>query len=586
MAGAALLFAAGWLLRPAGRIPDEPVRKLDLSIDRLVVSQGRVPVISPDGSQVAYVAGGQLRVRRLDSLDATTLVAGDDVVYPSWSPDSRELAYVRQGRAWRISSEGGSPAELGPVPSDLVGSGGSTWTADGQVVFAGSDTVGLWALPAAGGAGRDLLPLERTAEADFHEISSLPDGRGLMFTAHPRGRMPDTIAVLSGGSRRVLLELKGESLRSPVYVPTGHIVYTRETTNPGLWAVPFSIDRLETTGAPFLVLSGASAPSVARDGTLCFLRADDTPVELVRVSRAGVIEPVADLPGTNTSMLWAGPTGTGFQQWGGVSLSPDGSRVALSIGFSPGHVLVYDLARGSLSSIATGTFPSRPVWSNDGERLFYGSSRDSRAWNLWSRRADGGGEEERYSASEEVEMPSALSPDGKTLVFSRGSGPSGGFFRMPAVAAANPVPLFGGQVWGLAASFSPDGRFLAHESPESGHPEIYVRPFPDGGQRLQVSTGGGAMPVWARNGEIFYVSGSAIVAVPVTVSGGSVTAAKPAVLFQTGQQNWLAPTFDVTPDGKTLFMLRARGREQVSLILNWFDELRRGGAAGDARERR
>jgi hypothetical protein len=182
-------------------------------------------------------------------------------------------------------------------------------------------------------------------------------------------------------------------------------------------------------------------------------------------------------------------------------------------------------------------------------------------------------------------MPSALSPDGKTLVFSRGSGPSGGFFRMPAVAAANPVPLFGGQVWGLAASFSPDGRFLAHESPESGHPEIYVRPFPDGGQRLQVSTGGGAMPVWARNGEIFYVSGSAIVAVPVTVSGGSVTAAKPAVLFQTGQQNWLAPTFDVTPDGKTLFMLRARGREQVSLILNWFDELRRGGAAGDARER-
>jgi hypothetical protein len=455
-----------------------------------------------------------------------------------------------------------------------VGSGGSVWTADGNIVLSGSDMAGLWAVPASGGTGRDLLPLDRDAEADFHEISELPEGRGLIFTVHRKGTVSDLIAIFADGQRRMLLELPGENLRHPVYSPTGHIVYERETTTPGVWAVPFSVDRLETTGSPFFVVPGGSAPSVARDGTLTVVRTDESPVELVRVSRSGVVELIASVTGTRRSMLNGGPTGGGNrQQYGGISLSPDRNRVAVSVGFSPGQTSIVDLARGSVSPVATGTFPVPAIWTNDSSVLMYGSSRGARAWNLWSRRADGAGDERRYSSSDEVHLPLALSPDGMTLVYSEGSGPSGNLFKMPLLHPEKKTPLFGTRTWGQGASFSPDGRYLVFESTESERSEIYIRPFPEGDRRVQVSTDGGWSPVWTNGGEILYVSGSAIVAVSIATSGGSLTVSKPVVLFQTGGNIGLAPVFDVTPDGKTLFMLRSRGREYVSVILNWTRDL-------------
>ena len=176
-AAGAALFVGGWLAKPAPRTHSAEVRKVNLAIGDLDANLGRQPPpISPDGSRVAFVAGGRLRVRRLDSLDATELADGDDVGYMSWSPDSRHLAYVRRGRAWKVSTGGGQPTALGPVPGDLVGSAGSVWTSDGQVVFAGSDTVGLWTVSADGGSARELLAVDRSAEADFHEIGRAAAG--------------------------------------------------------------------------------------------------------------------------------------------------------------------------------------------------------------------------------------------------------------------------------------------------------------------------------------------------------------------------------------------------------------------------
>jgi Tol biopolymer transport system component len=580
IAGGVTMFAAGWLLRPAP-VADAPVRKLDLALESADFSRGHTPVLSPDGSRVIYVAERTLRVRRLDRLESSEFLDSQDAVYPTWSPDGQQLAYVRRNRVWRVPVDGGQPIDLGAVPVDLVGSGGAAWTADGQIIFAGSDTAGLFAIPASGGTGRDLLPLDRNAEADFHEIDVLPEGRGLIFSVHRRGRVPDTIGAFADGKRRTILELPGESLRQPVYSPTGHILYERETISPGVWAVPFSLDRLETTGPPFLVVPGGSSPSVARNGTLSFVRTGDTPIELVRVSRSGGVEPVVALTGTRTSMLSGAPTGAGArQQYGGLSLSPDGTRLAVSVGFSPGQTSIYDLARGSLSVLATGTFPTRAVWTKDGSVLVYASSREARAWNLWSRRADGSGDERRYSTSDEVHIPSALSPDGTTMVYSEGSGPTGNFFKMPLSDPTKVSPVFPTRVWGQGASFSPDGRYLAFESPESGRSEIYVRPFPEGDQRVQVSTDGGVAPVWTKNGEIVYVSGSAIAAASITTNGGSPVVSKPVVLFQTGGNTGLAGVFEITPDGKTLFMLRTLGREQVSVILNWPRELAQIEAAG------
>jgi serine/threonine-protein kinase len=575
IAGCLALFAAGWLLRPSPQREDPAVRKVDLSIGDLEAQLGRMPIVSPDGSRVAYVAGGRLRVRRLDRLDAVELPDSNEIAFLSWSPDSRQLAYVRQGRAWKLSTEGGAPTELGAVPNDLVGSGDSTWTSDGRVVFTGSDTVGLWEIPAGGGAGRDLLPLARDAEADFHEVAALPENRGLIFTVHRKAGPADTVALLAGGTRRVLLQIPGESVRHPTYSPTGHLVYERETTNPGIWAVPFSLDRLETTGAPFLVVPGGLAPSIARDGTLCFVRTEDSTVELVRVSRAGAVETVAELAGTRTSMLSPMPTGAGYRAMGGLSLSPDGSRIAVTVGGAPGLVWVYDLRRDSLSKIAE-AFPLRSVWIQRGERIVYASGRGARAWNLSSRRADAAGEEERLSTSDEVQLPLAVSPDGRWLVYVEGGGPTtGNLFKMPPDASAAAVPLFPSRVWGTGASFSPDGRWLAYESTETGRSEIYVRPFPEGEQRFQLSTGGGESPVWSRGGEVVYFASGGLYAVAITIRGDSLAVSKPVLLFRAGGETHLAPIFDVMPDGQRFIMLRSRGRQHVSLILNWSREIAR-----------
>jgi Tol biopolymer transport system component/tRNA A-37 threonylcarbamoyl transferase component Bud32 len=586
IAGGLVLFAAGWLLRPAPRLEDAPIRKVDLSIAGLDATLGYMPSISPDGTRVVYVAGGHLRVRRLDGEDALDLPETDNGRYVSWSPDSKTLAFTRNERAWKVSSEGGQPTDLGAVPVDLVGSGGSAWTGDGQVVFAGSDTVGLWAVPAAGGPGRELLALDRNAEADFHEIAALPEGRGLIFTVHRTGQPPDTIALLAGGSRRVLVQVPGESLRQPVYSPTGHLVYERETTTPGIWAVPFSLDRLETTGTPFLVVPGGSAPSVARDGTLCMVRHDAGTIELVRVSRSGAVETVAQLAGTDTSMLMRVPAATTFRGSGGLSLSPDGGRVALSLGYSAGGLFVFDLGRGSLSELASDVFPIRPVWTDGGERLAYASEHGARAWNLWSRRADGAEAEERLSTSGELQLPLALSPDGAHLVYMEGSGPKGRLMVTSPAPGSQAHPLFRGQVAGGAASFSPDGRWLAYESWESERSDVFVRPFPEGDERFQLSTDGGEAPIWARNGEVFYLANGGLWSVAVASRGGGLAISKPTRLFRTGGDTHLASPFDVTPDGQRFFMLRVRGSAHVSLILNWPRELARRAASEGARQQR
>ena len=584
VAGAAL-FAAGWLLRSSPRSADGTVRKVDLAIDDLDAGLGRIPLISPDGSRVAYMAGGRLHVRRLDQLDAVALPDGDEVLYSCWSPDSRQLAYVRRGRAWKVPVEGGTPVDLGAVPADLVGSGGSAWTSDGRIVFSGSDTVGLWAIRAEGGAGHDILPIDRAAEADFHEIASLPENRGLIFTVHPKGRGPDTIALLAGGKRRLLLEVRGETLRNPAYSPTGHLLYERESTSPGIWAVPFSLERLETTGAPFVVVPGGSAPSLAADGTLSFVRREESPIELVRVSRSGTVETMAALPGTRGAMLAAAPSGS-YQAGVGLGLSPDGTTVAITLGVAPGQLSVFDLGRGSLSSVATGAFPLRAVWTPRGERVIYASGHGARAWNLSSRRADAAGDEERLSTSEEVQVPLALSPDGRWLVFMEGSGPErGNLLKMPPDGSVPASPVFPSRVYGTAASFSPDGRWLAHESTESGRAEVYVRPFPVGEGRVQLSTGGGLAPVWSRSGEVFYLGAEGLYAVAVTARGGSLAVSKPALLFRTGGDTRLASAFDATRDGQHFLMLRSRGREHVSLILNWPRDLARLDAGGAPRER-
>jgi serine/threonine-protein kinase len=257
-------------------------------------------------------------------------------------------------------------------------------------------------------------------------------------------------------------------------------------------------------------------------------------------------------------------------------VSPDGSRVALVLRGPPSQLAIYDLGRGSLTGVATEIFPMRPVWTPGSERVVYASARETRSANLWTRRADAAGEEERLSTSDEIQVPVAVSPDGRWLVYEEGwTADRGGYRKVPLDGSGPPQPLFPGRVWGAGASFSPDGRWLAYASIESGRAEVYVRPFPTGEERFQLSTGGGNWPVWAGGGEVFYESGGMVYGVAVAPRGDSLTVGKPVPLFQIGSDTRLAPYFDAMPDGQSFLALRSSGRQHVSLILGWPSELAR-----------
>ena len=172
-----------------------------------------------------------------------------------------------------------------------------------------------------------------------------------------------------------------------------------------------------------------------------------------------------------------------------------------------------------------------------------------------------------------MQLPLALSPDGSTLVFSEGSGPSGSNAQMPLDASAAKKPLFASRTWGTGASFSPDGRWLAFEDFESGRTEIFVRPFPAGDQRIQVSSAGGEQPVWSKRNEIVYLALAGMSSASVTVQGSSLAVSKPVVLFPTGGDTRLVSTFAMTPDGQRFFMMRTRGSQQIALIFNWPSDL-------------
>jgi serine/threonine-protein kinase len=577
VAGGLILLAAGWLLRPAPAADDPLVRKADLTtLDfEALRNRGLMPAISPDGSRVLYMTEGRLWVRDLDSFESRELPDTEGARYFFWSPDSGHVAYAREGRAWRVSVHGGQPSELGVVPEDLVGSGDGVWTPGGQVVIAGSDTVGLWEIPAEGGEGRELLTIDRQSEVDFHELGLLPEGRGILLTVHgPSGNT--SIELLAGGSRRELIAPTKDDLRYPVYSPTGHLVYSRTTTSPGIWAVPFSLERLETTGAPFLVVPDGLAPSIALDGTLCFVRPRPSPLELVRVTRDGTAEVVGVLP-------------EGMASTSGLRLSPDGTRVAIGVGSPIGHLWIYDLDRGSLSRLATDAV-AIPVWTATGDRVIFPSSRDARSWNLWARRADAAGEGERLGTGEETQWPLDVSPDGRWLVFRQGADTR--LFKLALDDPDEITPVFPGQARGLItradwmheASFSPDGRWLVYASDESGRTEIYAQPFPGGENRWQVSTEGGGIPKWGKSGEIFYLADGRLHTVAVKRRGESLVFSRPVSLFPVGGNSGLGPSYDVTADGQTFLTVRSEARARISLVFNWPRELARAAPEGSAEE--
>jgi eukaryotic-like serine/threonine-protein kinase len=560
---AAAAGAAGWVLKPS---PSKPVTRTVINLppgQQLAGFGNLVLAISPDGSQLAYVAttqgaGGETQriyLRAMNSLEANPIPGTEGAVDPFFSPDGQWLGFFADGKMKKISVSGGAAQIL---TDDSTPEGGS-WSSQGTIVF----SAGAQFLQQVSDAGGIPQPLTHLEKGEIGNIwpESLPGGKAVVFEG---GR--GVVAAPIGTSERRNLTQGGVS---PRYSSSGYLIYGQAGN---LMAVPFDPQRLEVKSTPVPVVQDVMqnpdpAPaqySVSATGSLVYVpgSAQAGQSKLVWVSRKGTEQPLPS-PARN---------------YGALRLSPDGRRVALDSG---GQVWLYDLARDTLTrfTFEGGTVP---VWTPDEKRIAFSSNRDG-PLNLYWQMADGSGGLERLTTSEHLQIPLSWSPNGQLLSFIEFD--PGAAIWVLRLSDRKAQPFLQITANESVPQFSPDGRWMAYVSDESGRNEIYVQPYPGPGGKWQISTDGGNEPVWNRNGrELFYRSGDKMMAVDVTAQP-SFVAGKPKMLFEGRYVSTNVPEFDVSPDGQRFLMLKPVTQEQaapaqINVVLNWSEELKRLAPAG------
>jgi serine/threonine-protein kinase len=574
---AGLAAAAAWSMRsPASRVQSPVVRLMVTLPPGYEIGDRTSPplALSPDGSTLAYVAAvpgsaRQLFVRALDSLDSRPLAGTEGAASPFFSPDGHWLAFFADGKLNKIPLTGGAPQAL----SDPAASLGGAWAADDTIYFLASATSGVWKVPAAGGTAQPVTTLDRAnGEVSHRWPQALPGGKAIIFTAWTGPGSDEKhlhLQTLATGERRVLL--RGASTGR--YVGTGHLLYSRDDA---LTVVPFDIATLQVTGPsvalPERALDDEGAHfSVSDSGTLTYIGADPKRFErrLVWVSTQGVVEPVPAPPRPYTD----------------PQISPDG-RYAAFTNIGPVETIwIHDLSRGTQSALTSARAGSSQsaTWTSDGTRIVYRGTRAGFR-NLFWKAVDGSDDEERLTTSEYLQTPTSVSADGN-IVFYEGARD---IWVLP-LDTRTPVPLLQTPAFETSPRFSPDGRWLTYVSVDSGVGEVYVRPFPGPGGRLQISNGGGSEPVWSRSGgEVFYRDGNRMMASAFSAAP-TLTAERPRLLFEGSylRSDTGGAGYDVAADGRFLMIQPVepeRATTAINVVIQWFDDLqRRGLARADSR---
>ena len=549
----------------------------------VVFQHGRLapPVLSPDGSKLAFVGlaegGSGLWVRPLDSLEAENLAGTEGAEYPFWSPDSRYLAFFADGKLKKIDTTGGPPQTLCDAPTGR----GGTWAEDeqgrGVIVFAPASSSPLHRVSSGGGESSAVTALpESGAHVNHRQPQFLPDGRRFLYLGLTRSSdaagHPVFLGDIESSSSSALETVESEPLlfasSRPWYArPTashsqGYLLYTRGDT---LFAHPFDADQPAFTGEAFPiaenVYSGGSGHggdfSVSADGILSYRTGGGRARQITWFDRCG-----------NRSGTIGEPVG-GI----GLSLSPDGGRLAFVAGDAASgnaNIWIRDLRRDVATRL---TFDPAsdyvPVWSPDGTRVVFGSDREG--GGLFEKPAGGSGEAKRIVDVERVLVPWDWSRDGMYLSYFTYATQSD-LFALAMEGEPKSIPILQTDFFEAAGHFSPDGQWIAYLSDESGRYEIYVRPFPEGEGKWQVSRDGGRSPIWSADGkEIFYLSGNKMMAAPVK-AGATFEAGVTEVLFEVDAQLPRVIRFDVTADGQR-FVIAVPTEDQadlpITIITNW-----------------
>jgi eukaryotic-like serine/threonine-protein kinase len=551
------------------RPPEMPVTRSTILPPEKTSFSDIPPAVSPDGRRMVFsaqAAGGetQLWVRSLDDLAAQPLAGTQGGHLPFWSPGGKSIGFFAGGKLERIEASGGPPLALAGTSGNERG---GTWNANGVILFAPDSTGPLMKISASGGAAEPITKLDTAKERSHRWPCFLPDGRHFLFMGF--GGRSGTISVgsLDSPEIRPLMEAQSNAVYAPG-PPEAYLLFMRGTT---LVAQPFDAARLKleaeaaTPVAENIQASGLpelGAFSVSSSGTLVYAGGASAGQELTWVDRSGGRTVVGEPAVVST-----------------LNLSPDDKYAAAGV-FDPASrkygIWLYDLARGLRNR-----FTSDPaqqywaVWSPDGGSVVYDSHYD-----LYRRQSNGAGGEELLYADDLQKQPESWSPDGKFLLYtSRDPKTSADLWILPdplgSPGKSKPYPFLRTEFSETKGQFSPDGKWIAYQSNETGRNEIYANPFPGPGGKRRISTGGGTSPRWRRDGrEIFFIAPDRrLTAALVTAKGESIEVGETRPLFGP-----LTGSYDVSADGQRFLATvpqQQSASEPLTLVQNWMAGLKK-----------
>ncbi len=553
--------------------------------------------ISSDGQKIVFVAESEGRsklwVRPLDTVSGRALAGTEGASFPFWSPDNQSVGFFADGKLKRIDVDRGAVQILADAP----GGRGGAWNRDGTIIFTpNSQQSAIFRVSATGGTASAVTRTETTKETSHRFPQFLPDGRHFLYyvvgTPESHGVY---VGDLDGSRARRLLDVDSAS----VYESSGHLLFIRQGT---LFAQEFDVTRLELKGNPFSVAERIATANTAQGSAA------------VSTSSVGPFIYRTASAGGRRQFLWLDRSGKGIGKAGDplgavtLSISPDSRRVALQQQINNNFdVWLLDLARNVISRFTfDAAVDSNPVWSPDSRQVAFQSNRKG-AFDLYIKPAIGPGSEELLLASGQDKRTLDWSPDGRFLLYAdldpkTGSDiwavPMSGANASPARSASaiarsgkeersnqeangdrKPFPVVHTNYDEDLAQFSPDGKWIAYQSNESGRYEIYIQPFPGPGGQTLVSTNSGAQVRWRRDGkELFYIAlDGRLMAVPIRIASNSQTieAGSPVPLFATHVGPALSYPFnqqyDVSPDGQRFLMntIIDEAPSPITVILNW-----------------
>jgi Tol biopolymer transport system component len=583
----AVALALGWTIAHLRQPPLSENRTVSLTVNPPAGTEFGVDAgaaISPDGRMLAFVTGPsgntKLWVRPLNSVSPRELPGTDAAAFPFWSPDSRSLGFFAAGKLKRIEVAGGLPTAICDVGSGR----GGTWNEEGVLLFNSVNDGPLLHVPATGGTPVPFTTVDKARGENSHRWPQfLPGGRRFLYFI--RNERLENSEVYLGSLDRPQEKIR--VLRAPtnaIYAPdrnkpVGHLFWVRDGT---LMAQPFDPEQGQTTSEPVALVEGVDFGQASRlgevsasnDGTLLYGGARIRQMQLTWFDREGKSVGKVGQPG----------------EISGVRISPDGKRVAFTrgdLGGPPGplqaDVWQMDFARG-ISTRVTFASGNDPIWSPDGKRIAYWYGAPPK---VFSHSTNGTGDEERLVESRDSLTPQDWSPDGKFLLYLVNSNELSSKTRLdlwvlPMTGDRQPAPYLSTPFHEARGQFSPDGKWVAYTSDESGATEVYVQSFPAGGARLPVSSKGGDWVRWSRDGrEMFYVAADRrVMAVDVRPMSGSLELGTPKALFTIPvalATPSLAPyTYDVMPNGQRFLVVVPVGdsaSRSMMVILNWRADL-------------